>query len=314
MKFINTLKDGDSIRTVYLCKTKRTGIARNGKSYETLTLQDKTGTLDGKIWDPASGGIGEFEEMDFVEIYGDIRTFNNALQLNIKQIRKANEDEYSVSDYLSATDKDVEKMYAKLLAYADSVENKYLHRLLDMFFREDKDFTAAFKERSAARSVHHSYMGGLLEHTLAVTRLCEYLASAYPVLNRNLLIAAAIFHDIGKVNELSPMPQNEYTDDGQLLGHIVIGAEMIDLAARKIDGFPPRLESELKHCILSHHGEFEFGSPKKPALPEAVALHYADNIDAKMQTLTEFTKDKPAGEWLGFNKLFDSNIRKSTLS
>ena len=177
---------------------------------------------------------------------------------------------------------------------------------------EDTEFIKVFKGNSAAKTVHHGFIGGLLEHTLSVVRLCDYYTKAYPILNGDLLITAAMLHDIGKTKELSAFPVNDYTDDGQLLGHIMIGAEMIHDKAREIPGFPARLESELKHCILAHHGELEYGSPKKPALAEAVALNMADNTDAKMETLTEIFR--AAGnnkDWLGFNRLFESNLRKT---
>ena len=166
---------------------------------------------------------------------------------------------------------------------------------------------------SAAKTVHHGFVGGLLEHTLSVTKLCDYYASYYPQLNRDLLITAAIFHDIGKIKELSTFPENDYTDAGQLLGHIMIGAEMVGITMRSIKGFPPTLATELKHCILAHHGELEYGSPKKPALLEALALNFADNTDAKMETMIEALN--AGGEntgWLGFNRLLDTNIRKTT--
>ena len=184
--------------------------------------------------------------------------------------------------------------------------------LLKKYYVEHEKFIKAFKFSSAAKSVHHGFVGGLLEHTLSVTRLCDHYAGTYPILNRDLLITAAIFHDIGKTRELSAFPMNDYTDDGQLLGHIMIGAEMIHDAVRTIQGFPRTLESELKHCILAHHGELEYGSPKKPAMAEALALNLADNTDARMQTLTElFEGSGEQGDWLGYNRLFESNIRKT---
>ena len=152
-----------------------------------------------------------------------------------------------------------------------------------------------------------------MQHTLSVTRLCDYYCKAYSVLNRDLLITAAICHDIGKTRELSLFPQNDYTDDGQFLGHIVIGSEMIGEKVKKIEGFPVLLASELKHCILSHHGEYEFGSPKKPAIVEAVALTFADNTDAKMETFTELLENAKETGWLGFNRLFESNVRGTRL-
>jgi len=313
MRYINTLREGDNVRAIYLCKTKRTAETRNGKPYDNLTLQDKTGTLDGKVWDPNSGGIADYDEMDFIEVFGEVVSYNNNLQLNIKQLRKPYEDEYDVEDYMPTTEKNVESMYEELLSYVKQINNKYLRQLAEHFFINDAAFIKAFKGHSAAKSVHHSFAGGLLEHTLSIMKLCEYYVKAYPLLSKDLLYSAALFHDIGKTRELSGFPENDYTDAGQLLGHIVIGVEMIGEAVRSIEGFPEKIANELKHCVVAHHGELEFGSPKKPAIPEAVALHYADATDAKMQTLTEIFKDKNSDEWLGFNRLFDSNLRKSSL-
>ncbi len=313
MRYINTLREGDSIRSIYLCKSKRSAETRNGKPYDNLVLQDKTGTLDGKVWDPNSGGIADYDEMDFVEVFGEVVSYNNNLQLNIKQLRKPYEDEYDVADYMPTSEKNVDAMYEELVSYVNQIENKYLRQLAEAYYVKNAAFVKLFKEHSAAKSVHHSFAGGLLEHTLSIVRLCEYYVKAYPLLNKDLLYSAALFHDIGKTRELSDFPENDYTDEGQLLGHIVIGVEMISEAVRNIEGFPAKIANELKHCVIAHHGELEFGSPKKPALPEAVALHYADATDAKMQTLKEIFKDKDTDEWLGFNRLFDSNLRKSSL-
>ncbi len=313
MRFINTLREGDTIRAIYLCKTKRSAETRNGKPYDNLILQDKTGTLDGKVWDPNSGGIADYDEMDFIEVFGEVISYNNAMQLNIKQLRKACEGEYNLADYMPTSEKSVDGMYSELLSYVEQVENKYFRQLLEYYFVNDEVFIKKFKAHSAAKSVHHSFSGGLLEHTLSIVKLCEYYVKAYPLLSKDLLYTAAIFHDIGKTKELSNFPENDYTDDGQLLGHIVIGVEMISEGVRHIEGFPAKIASELKHCVVAHHGELEFGSPKKPALAEAVALHYADATDAKLQTLTEIFKDKDGSDWIGYQKLFESNLRKSSL-
>lgn len=313
MKYINTLREGDTIREIYLCKGKRSAETRNGKPYDNLILQDKTGTLDGKVWDPNSHGISDYDEKDFIDVYGEVISYNGNLQLNIKQLRVAGEDEYNAADYMPTSEKSVDGMYAELLGYVSQVENPYLQQILQYYFVKDEDFIKNFKAHSAAKSVHHGFAGGLLEHTLSVVKLCEYYVGAYPILNKDLLFTAAICHDIGKTKELSTFPENDYTDDGQLLGHIVIGTEMMSDAIREIPDFPPKLASELKHCILAHHGELEFGSPKKPALAEALALNFADNTDAKMQTLIEIFKDKDTKEWLGFNRLFDSNLRKTSI-
>ncbi len=313
MKYIKDLFEGSRVSGVYLCKHKQSAVTKNGKPYENVILQDKTGTIDAKIWDPNSLGIDDFDAMDYIEIVGDVSNFMGALQLSIKRVRKAQEGEYNPADYLPISKYNIEEMYQELLRFIQSVKNPYYAQILKFYFVDNTGLVKRFKFSSAAKSVHHGFIGGLLEHTLSVTRLCEFYTKAYPVLNRDLLITAAIMHDIGKTQELSTFPVNDYTDDGQLLGHIMIGAEMVHDAARQIPGFPAKLESELKHCILAHHGELEYGSPKKPALVEAVALNMADNTDAKMETFTEIFEAAPdQNDWLGFNRLFDSNIRRTT--
>ena len=311
MRYINTLVEGETIRNIYLCKGKRSAETRNGKPYDNLILQDKTGTLDGKVWDPNSNGIADYDEMDFIEVFGDVISYNNNLQLNIRQIRKAYEDEYVAADYMPTTEKSTDSMFEELIGYVKKIDNDYLRQAVEYYFVNDEAFIKTFVGHSAAKTGHHGFAGGLLEHTLSVVKMCEYMVSAYPILNKDLLYAAAICHDIGKTKELSPFPTNDYTDDGQLLGHIVIGVEMISDAVRSIPGFPEQLASELKHCIVAHHGELEYGSPKKPALAEALALNFADATDAKMQTLTELFKDKKNNDWLGYNRLFESNLRKT---
>lgn len=312
MRYINELREGEMVADTYLCKTKQTLKTKAGKSYYSLLLQDKTGTLDAKVWE-LSNGIETFEAMDYIHIDGQITSFQGALQLNVRRIRKSQEGEYDPADYMPSSRKDIKLMYQELLSLVQSIQNPYLSKLVSSFFVEDKEWIAAFMKHSAAKSIHHSFIGGLLEHTLGVVKMCEYMAGSYPLINRDLLITAAMFHDIGKMNEISDFPENDYTDDGQLLGHIYIGSQLVMERMSQIPGFPRKLGNELIHCILSHHGELEYGSPKKPAIIEALALSFADNADAKLQTMTEIlegTEDK--GEWLGFNRLFDSNIRHSS--
>ena len=228
-------------------------------------------------------------------------------------MRKAQPGEYEPGDYLPVSSRDVDEMYGELKDIISSVETPCLKMLLSKFFLEDKEFEKRFKFHSAAKTVHHGFVGGLLEHTLGVTKLCEAFCRQYPMLNRDLLLSAAMFHDIGKLEELSVFPENDYTDAGQLLGHIVIGTEMVGGRIRELSDFPERLANELKHCILAHHGELEFGSPKKPALAEALALSFADNLDAKMETLAEIFDKVPENNlaWQGYNRLLESNIRRS---
>lgn len=313
MKFIETLREGERINDVYLCKYKQSAVTKNGKPYENVILQDKTGTIDAKIWEPNSMGIDDFDMMDYIAVVADVTSFQGALQVNIKRVRKVREGEYDPANYLPVSEYDIEDMYQQLLVFVNGIKNPYLSKVVKHFFVEDQAFVKQFKFSSAAKSVHHGFVGGLLEHTLSVLKLCQFYVKQYPILNEDLLYAAALCHDIGKVYELSAFPENDYTDDGQLLGHIVMGCEMVGEQIRKIEGFPRKLANELKHCILAHHGELEFGSPKKPALVEAVALNFADNTDAKMETMKEiFRAAGETNEWLGYNRLLESNIRKTS--
>lgn len=309
MKYIKDYNDGDRVFDIYLCKNKQAAVTKNGKSYENVILQDKTGTLDGKIWDPNNAGIGEFGSLDYVEVYGDVSSFQGALQVSIKRVRLCQEGEYDPADYLPVSSKNIDSMFKEVLGLIAAVENKYLRTLLEDIFIRDDGFAKAFKKSSAAKTVHHGFVGGLLEHTLSVTKLCAYYCTTYPVLKKDLLITAALCHDIGKTKELSFFPENDYTEEGNLLGHIMMGTEILSEKIRDIDGFPTLLSTELKHCILAHHGELAYGSPKKPALAEAVALNLADNADAKMQTFTEILNATAETGWLGYNRLFESNLR-----
>ena len=314
MKYINQFRDGDTIIGIYLCKMKNTAQTKNGKDYDNVTLCDRTGQVSCKIWDPNSMGIGDFGVNDYVEVKGRVSVYNGSLQLSIDRAAKAGEGTYDPADYLPVSPKNIDEMYESLLKLIGSVESPYFRLLLESFFVNDEDFIRKFKSHSAAKSIHHGFVGGLLQHTLAVTMICDFFSRQYPKLNRDLLLTAAMCHDIGKTAELSDFPSNDYTDEGQMIGHIVMGVEMIDEKLREINGFPKKRAVELKHCILAHHGEFEFGSPKKPAIIEAMALNFADNADAKIQAMTEALDsgamtNLESGKWLGFNRIFDSNIR-----
>lgn len=309
MNYISELRDGEVISEVYLCKNKIVAKTKAGKSYYSMQLQDKTGIIDAKVWE-LNNAIAHFEPMNYIRVDAQVNSFNGALQLNVKRVRVADEGEYDPTDYMPCSEKNIDAMYKELLEIIDKTENTYLKKLLNSFFVEDKVFVDKFKKHSAAKSIHHGFIGGLLEHTLSVAKLCEFMATQYAALNRDLLVSAAIFHDIGKIDELSSFPENDYTDEGQLLGHIVIGTMMISDRIAQIEGFPKVLANELKHCILAHHGELEYGSPKKPSLLEALALAHADNIDAKLQSFTELLNaNQDKADWLGFSKMFDANVR-----
>lgn len=314
MKYLNELKEGDRISDIYLCKHKQAAVTKNGKNYENVILQDKTGTMDAKVWDPNNPGIAEFDAMDYIEVVGEVNSFMGALQVNVKRIRVCREGEYEPSNYLPVSEKNIDGMFEELLGLIGSIQNNYLKQLLESFFVQDQEFAKAFRNSSAAKAVHHGFVGGLLEHTLSVTKLCDYYCTAYPMLKRDLLLTAAMCHDIGKVKELSAFPTNDYTDDGQFLGHIVMGSQMVAERAAQIPNFPHALLIQVQHCILAHHGKYEYGSPKLPALMEAVALNYADDTDAKMETFKEILNSSAGNlEWLGYNRLFESNLKATRI-
>ena len=314
MKYLNELKEGDRISDIYLCKHKQAAVTKNGKNYENVILQDKTGTMDAKVWDPNNPGIAEFDAMDYIEVVGEVNSFMGALQVNVKRIRVCREGEYEPSNYLPVSEKNIDGMFQELLGLIGSIQNNYLKQLLESFFVQDQELAKAFRNSSAAKAVHHGFVGGLLEHTLSVTKLCDYYCTAYPMLKRDLLLTAAMCHDIGKVKELSAFPTNDYTDDGQFLGHIVMGSQMVAERAAQIPNVPHALLIQVQHCILAHHGKYEYGSPKLPALMEAVALNYADDTDAKMETFKEILNSSAGNlEWLGYNRLFESNLKATRI-
>lgn len=312
MKFIETFREGEMISEIYLCKQKQSMKTKAGKSYYSLLLQDKTGTIDTKVWD-LNSGIEHFEALDFIKVDGQVTSFQGSLQLNARRIRRVQEREYNPQDYMPVSRYSINDMYKELTALISTIKEPHLKTLAENYFIRDKEFVKRFVNHSAAKSVHHGFVGGLLEHTLGVMKLCDFYCTRYAMLNRDLLITAALFHDIGKTKELSTFPANDYTDAGQLIGHIVIGVEMIHDGIKNIPGFPELLENELKHCIVAHHGELEYGSPKKPALMEALALNLADNTDAKMETMTEIFEGAGDNmEWLGYNKILESNVRRTS--
>lgn len=312
MTYIEEYKEGNKFFGIYLCKSKQILKTKAGKTYYSLLLQDKTGIIDAKVWE-LNNGIDNFESMDFIMTDGMVTSFQGSRQVNVSRIRKAQEGEYDPAEYIPASKYDREEMYQELKAIIATIGEPHLKKLAEKYFVEDTEFIKEFKQHSAAKSVHHGFVGGLLQHTLAVAKLCEFYAANYPILDRDLLLTAALFHDIGKMWEISGFPANDYTDEGQLLGHIFLGAELIGKEAAMIPGFPEKLVSELRHCILAHHGELEYGSPKKPAIAEAMALYLADHADARLETLTElYDKADATTEWLGFNRIIDSNVRQSS--
>ena len=312
MIFIENFKDGEVITGHYLCKQKQLLKSKAQKSYLSLLLADKTGKIDGKVWD-LNNGIQDFEEGDMIKIEAAAQVYNSELQLKITRLRKSEEGEYTPGDYVRTTDKDVTELSVQLTGFINTIGDLYIKKLLENIFGRD-DVTKNMQLSSAARTLHHAYVGGLIEHTVSVTQMCDFMSSRYKHVNRDILIASAMLHDIEKIRELSLFPENEYTDEGQLIGHIVMGCELITEEAAKIEGFPEKTKLLLKHCILAHHGELEFGSPKMPNIIEAYLLHLCDNFDAKAKAFEEYlTNDKTDSTWIGYNKMLNRYIRKTDL-
>ena len=310
MKFIEEFKESDRIVEHYLCKQKQNMKTKVGKTYLSLKLQDKTGSIDAKVWE-LNHDIQDFDEGDFIKVDGVVQAYQNDLQLKVSKIRKSDSGEYDPKDYIPSTDKDVGDLYQQIEDYIQSVADDHIRALLENIVLHNEAVSAAFKSHSAAKSMHHSYMGGLIEHTLSVVQICDFMSGRYRYVNRDILIGAAILHDLAKIYELSAFPSNDYTEEGHLLGHIVIGAEMITAEADHIDGFPADLKMLLKHCILAHHGEYEFGAPKTPKTIEAFILHCADNADAKIRMFEEaIAADHTQGRFTGYHRMLQRNIRK----
>ncbi|WP_105615517.1 3'-5' exoribonuclease YhaM family protein [Vallitalea okinawensis] len=313
MQYIADFKEGDRVVEHFLCKQKSVLKTRGGKSYYSLVLQDKTGTVDAKVWD-LSDQIHDFDTHDYIKIDAMVVTFQNDYQLNVKKIRRSTEGEYDPKDYIPVSNKDIDEMYESLKKYVHSVKNKFIKNLLVGIFIDDEAFIKKFKFHSAAKNIHHGYMGGLLEHTLSVVEICEFLSGRYYFVERDLLIAGAMLHDIGKVHELSPLPLNEYTDEGQLTGHIIIGLEYIIEKMSEIKDFPKEIATLIKHMVLSHHGELEYGSPKVPQTIEAMIIHCADNMDAKVKCFEEtIMEDTTEGMWTNYHRMLQRNIRRTNI-
>lgn len=311
MRYIEDLKEGENVIGHYLCKQKQSMKSRAGKNYLSLKLQDKTGFIDAKVWE-LNNNIQNFEENDFIKIDAIVLTYQNELQLNVKKIRKSQDGEYEPADYIPCTDKDISVLYNELMEYMNAISNPYIKKLLENIFVKNKAISENFKTHSAAKALHHNYMGGLLEHTLNVVKICDFMSTRYKYVNRDILIATAMLHDVGKVFELSNFPDNDYTDEGQLLGHIVICTELITKESESIDGFPEELKVLLKHSILAHHGEYEYCSPKRPKTIEAFILYCADNMDSKLKMFEDIIdKNNTQSNWAGYSKILSRNIRKS---
>lgn len=257
---------------------------KTGEPFLSLQLGDRSGDIDAKMWDNVVEVVDAFEKDDFVKIKGVIQVYQNRPQLTVHKLRLLTESEVDLADYFPSSLRDQEEMFAELKQFIGGIENVHLKALLEAIFQDEK-IAGLYKKAPAAKSIHHAYLGGLIEHVLSLCALCRIVAPHYKTIDLDLLLTGAILHDIGKIEELTYDRGFGYSSDGQLLGHIIIGLRMVDDKLRTIPDFPPKLRSLLEHMIISHHGELEFGSPKVPLFPEALLLHYLDNLDSKMECM-----------------------------
>lgn len=304
-RFVKDITENSEIDDLFLVKSKNNGITKTGKPYIALMLGDATGEIKGRIWENAEKLGEKFNDGDIVRVKGFSVLYQGALQLNISDISGCS-DSADVADFLPVAERDIEATFQDLLCLIDCVQNIHLKRLLHSIF-SDQEIAAAFKKAPAAKTLHHDYIGGLLEHTYMVACIAREVQRYYPNVNQDLVLAGALLHDIGKIRELSFEKSFEYSDSGRLLGHIVMGDEIIREKIDLLDEFPPELAMVLRHLVLSHHGKYEFGSPKQPMTIEAVLLNYVDDVDAKLYSFTRaIEKDKSSRPgWTTYNKMFD---------
>jgi 3'-5' exoribonuclease len=284
--------ENQAITTFFAVAVKQVRSKKDGARYFTLTLGDRTGQVDAVMWE--TEGVADFSTGDVVKVRAQVCRYKEKLQLNIERIRTAPREQYDLADLVPHTQRDIGQLWSELNSYVDSFTDPHLQALLRAFL-DDPELAAAFQEAPAAKSMHHAWIGGLLEHIVSLLGICELAAKHYSV-HRDLLLTGAILHDIGKLTELRWGTSFDYTIEGQLLGHITIGLGMIEKKIAALPGFPPQLRILVEHLVLSHHGKYEFGSPKLPMIPEAVLLHYLDDMDAKMQTMqNEFGRNVAVG-------------------
>ena len=312
-KFISQLNGGTTIDEIFLVQNKDLRTTKNGSLYIQAQLSDHTGMIDARMWDASTPFFESLGNDTFLRIKGRTEIYQNKIQFIIKHISKTNQEDIKLEDYLPGTEQDVNKMFSELKQIVSSIKQPHLKNLLNLFF-SDNDFCKGFCSAPAAVQYHHAFLGGLLEHTLSVAKLGDTIAPLYPELNRDLLICGIILHDIGKISELCYEKNFHYSDEGQLIGHLISGVLMVEEKAKQIDDFPKMLLDLLRHLILSHHGEYEWGSPKLPMTLEAITLHYLDNIDAKIHAFNKaISGDKdPSDNWTNYNKMFERKLFKKS--
>src|SRR5438477_8349467 len=275
---------------------------KTGEPYLALTLRDRNRHLEGKMWDNVEDAIEVFDQDDFVKIKGLLNKYKNRFQITIHKLRLLGDSEVDFADYLPKTTKDIGELWQTLAGFVATFQNQHLKALIELFMA-DPEIAEAYRNATAAKSLHHAYIGGLLDHVVSLFRSCDLVCRNYPQINRDLLLTGAFLHDIGKIHELTYHRSFSYTTRGQLLGHMIIELEMLQAKLAHLPDFPDELKTLVEHLLISHHGQYEFGSPKLPMFPEALMLHYLDDLDSKMEAMrAQFERDAESdGGWTGYN-------------
>jgi len=311
--YLSELQPNQTVQGTFLVSYKDVRQKKSGDPYLSLTLTDRSGELDAKMWDNAAEALDTFQRDDFVRVKGLLQIFQNRPQLTLHKIQPVPESEVDLADYLPASKRDREEMFREVQGWIAGMSNPHLKRLLEAIFA-DQEVALAYRTAPAAKTVHHNWIGGLIEHVLSLCNLAKASAAHYPHIDFDLLLTGVLLHDIGKIRELHYARSFGYTTEGQLLGHIQIGTQMVLDKIRLLPDFPPRLQELVVHMILSHHGELAFGSPKLPLFPEALLLHLLDNMDSKMECMRSLIDRDPQviGEWTGYNSALDRSALKKS--
>jgi 3'-5' exoribonuclease len=310
--FVDQIRERDWVDSLFLVREKIMAMAKNGKPYMTIKLVDRTGEVEGRVWDRVDEFAAQFEKDHFVRIQGKASVYLGKMQLVVQELRRLEESEVDLADFLPVSERNPADMVADLKGIVQTMKDPYLRQLMEAFVR-DETFLERYSTAPAAKAMHHVYLGGLLEHSLAVAALADDISRRYPGINRDLLVSGALLHDIGKVAELCYARTFDYTDEGKLLGHIVMGTEMVEEKIRTIPGFPRTTTILLKHLLLSHHGQYEYGSPKRPKTLEAVILNFIDDLDSKINGVRTHIEKEPENPsaWTSYHRLYDRYFFKN---
>lgn len=309
--YTKDIRPGEKVCDAFLVTEKNLAFSQKGSPYLNLRLKDKTGEVEGKIWENATQWDKKFQKGDIVQVQSRAVSFRNTIQLSIQDVQKMEDGDVNPVDYFPSAERDIEEIFGEMMSHVDRIKTPCLKTLLEAFFKDDA-IAGLFKKAPAAKSFHHVYIGGLLEHTLSVVRLLEIVANHYHDIDRDVLITGGLLHDIGKIYEFSYDRIIDYSDQGRLIGHIVIGVEMLNAKIATMENFPDALTLALRHLLLSHHGTQEFGSPKRPKTLEALIVHHIDDLDAKVNAFQGFIEDSGDDEsnWTPFHRLFERFIYK----